>query len=73
MQKEFLAIVSYQNDITMLIDHWLEWKEKIIEVSKLEGKTRLIIKNLVREFDEANCLEGKCGTDLRIFFYMLWF
>ena len=29
MQKEFLAVVSYQEDITTLIDQWLEWKGKI--------------------------------------------
>ena len=53
-----MAIISFENDINILMDEWLEWKEKIVKMAKVESKTRPLVKKLVLEFDSSGS-EGK--------------
>ena len=62
MRREFKAVVSLEDDIPSVMDGWLEWKEKLIQMAKLESATRPMIKKLLEGLercDELHCPQGQ--------------
>lgn len=61
MRREFKAIVSLEDNIPSVMDCWLEWKEKLIQMAKLESVTRPMIKKLLEGLEQCNELHCPQG------------
>lgn len=50
-----------------LKEEWLEWVQKILKFAGLEAKSQPLIRNLLKDLDEApstlECMEGECRVD----------
>ena len=47
-----------------MVENWLEWREKLIQLAKLESATRPMIRKLLNSLDECDELlypEGLCS------------
>ena len=64
LHREFKFILSRAETVTSLLDSWPEWKQKLIELSKLESKTRPNIRKVldVLESEDNKEYEGKTGV-----------
>ena len=56
MRREFKAIASFEDDFHSMIDGWLDWREKLIQLAKLESTTRPMIKKLLEALEECDKL-----------------
>ena len=62
MRRKFKAIVSLENDIPLVMDGWLERKDKLIQMAKLESVTHPMIKKLLEgleQCDKLHCPQGQ--------------
>ena len=55
-------MVCLESDTYSLLDNWQEWREKIIQLSKLESSTRPLLRKVLADIDKCEELtypEGK--------------
>ena len=46
-------MIGLEGDIHSLLDNWQEWKEKIIQLSKLESSTRPLLRKVLAGVDKC--------------------
>jgi len=47
LRREFKAVASLA-DVSMVMETWVEWREKILKFAEIESTTRPVIKKLLR-------------------------
>ena len=67
MRREFKAVICSEDNIYSLLDNWQEWREKIIQLSKLESTTRPLLKKLLGGVDKCEELTFPEGKKLTLF------
>ena len=61
VRREFKSLASSDFDPSTIVENWLEWRVKLIQLAQLESATRPLIRKLLRridEFDELQYPEG---------------
>ena len=54
-------LVSFENDSASMIEGWLEWSEKVIEFSRIESSTRLLLKKVLGDLEKSDQFAYPCG------------
>lgn len=60
LRKEFKVIVSL-DEVSTVIDSWIDYKEKLIKLAKIESATRPVLKKLLRSLPECEDLTSPNG------------
>jgi len=62
LRREFKSVAALTSTAGSLMDSWPEWREKVIQLAKLESATRPVLKVLgdLEGKDSVVCPDGEC-------------
>lgn len=43
-----------EDDFSSIVENWLEWRDKLIQLAKMESATRPMMKKLLNNLDECD-------------------
>jgi len=74
LQRKFKAVASL-DDVSMVMETWVKWREKILKFAEIESATRPVIKKLPRclpKCEEVFCPNGMVFKIQIIIIMRLW-